>query len=146
MEIVNAAVKLEYKWLHLYLFNIFLCHIDLVFWDNSLCSEFSCHFVLFHRLHFRLASMAFISGTHRDVVSLLGLAWPKAGHVLPLTFTGPSYSSASEAISIFWMMSFTRQCCFSSRHDISFILQGKRKTKTKQSIHVTYWQTSFTLA
>lgn len=71
--------------------------------------------------------MAFINGTHRDTVGPLGLTWLKPGHMLPLTFVGPSYSSASELISIFCMMSFRRLCCLSRTFDISFIL--KRKTQ-----------------
>lgn len=76
-----------------------------------------------HPLHFLLDSMAFIRGTQRDTVCPLALTWLKPGHMLALTFTGPSHSSASEVISIFWMMSLRRLCCFSSMLDISFILE-----------------------
>lgn len=74
-------------------------------------------------LFFFLCSMAFISGTQRDPVRPPLLVLFRLNHMLPLRFTGPSYSSASEEISIFCMMSFSRQCCFSSMPDISFILQ-----------------------
>lgn len=69
--------------------------------------------------------MAFISGTQRDTRTEPALVLRTVGHMLPRMLTGPSYSSASEEISIFCMMSFSRLCCFSSRRDISFILEKR---------------------
>lgn len=97
---------------------------------NSCFVKMCCSSLL---LYFLLESMAFITGTHQDTLCPLGLTWLGLSHMLPLTFTGPSYSSASEVISIFWMTSFRRLCCFSSMLDISFILE--RTT----SIYVAHW-------
>lgn len=75
--------------------------------------------------HFLLYSMAFISGIQRDTRTVPALVLCGVGHVRPRTLMGPSFSSASEQISIFCMMSFRRLCCFSSRQDISFILEKR---------------------
>lgn len=92
----------------------------------KLCSRCNIKILYFSQhLHFLLYSMAFISGTQRDTVRPLVLARFKFGHILLLTCTGPSNSSASEVISIFCTMSFRRLCCFSSMLDNSFILRGK---------------------
>lgn len=75
--------------------------------------------------HFFLYSMAFISGIQRDTRTEPALVLCGVGHMRPRTLMGPSYSSASEEISIFCIMSFRRLCCFSSRQDISFILDKR---------------------
>lgn len=93
----------------------------------------NCICACFYLVLFFFDSIAFISGTQRDTVCPLGLAWLKFGHMLRRMFTGPSYSSASEVISIFWMMSFKRLLCFSNIIDISFIL--RRRT----AVHVAQW-------
>lgn len=100
--------------------NIWVCYVIIMNQDGFTV-------VVIHLtsgLFFFLCSMAFISGTQRDTVRPR-LVLLRLGHRLPLRLTGPSYSSASEEISIFCMMSFSRQCCFSSMPDISFILRGK---------------------
>jgi len=59
-----------------------------------------------------------------------GLQWARADDVRALKCSGPSYSSASDVISIFWTMSFRMLCCFSIRLDISFSLVGGRERKS----------------
>lgn len=107
---------------------MFRCRDDDIIWWH-----------LSHALHFLLDPMAFISGTQRDTACPLALTWLKPGHILALTFTGPSHSSASELISIFWMMSLRRLCCFSSMLDISFILEMKTLVHVGHVVDTSKW-------
>ncbi|KAG7257901.1 hypothetical protein CRUP_013366 [Coryphaenoides rupestris] len=53
-------------------------------------------------------------------------SWARADDARALKCSGPSYSSASDVISIFCTMSFRMLCCFSIRLDISFSLGAGR--------------------
>lgn len=92
-------------------------HFDS-FWVNTttLLKQWLVHDVFMNlQTPFFLAVTALSSGPHLLLLRSFSFSSWKTG--------GPSCSSASELISIFCTISFSRLCCFSMDSDISFILR-----------------------